>query len=144
MGDIQKNYDLAKEVYAEYGVDNDEALVQLTGLNLSIHCWQGDAVGGFETPERLPGSNETMKVVLGEQQQHEEEGCPPIPAEVIDALMAARETAESNMFARQAVMKIISDLDEYPAAVLWLYDNERRYIEAMDAMGERLAAERGA
>ena len=99
---------------------------------------------GFETPERPPGSNETMKVVLGEQQQHEEEGCPPIPAEVIDALMAARETAESNMFARQAVMKIISDLDEYPAAVLWLYDNERRYIEAMDAMGERLAAERGA
>ena len=68
----------------------------------------------------------------------------PIPDEVIDALYAMRETGESNIFARQAVMKIISDLDDYPGAVWWLYENESRYIEALDAMGERLAAERGA
>ena len=73
-----------------------------------------------------------------------DEAIDPIPEEVVDALYAARETAQSNMFARGAVMKVISDLDDYPAAVLWLYENERRYIEAMNAMGERLAAERGA
>lgn len=63
----------------------------------------------------------------------------PIPDEVIDALEAARDTGEANMIGRQSVMKIISDLDEYPAAVLWLYDNDRRYMEALTAMGERLA-----
>ena len=67
----------------------------------------------------------------------------PIPDEVLDALEAARETNEVNMLGRQSVMKVISDLDEYPAAVLWLYDNPRRYMEALIAMGERLA-ERGA
>ncbi len=67
-----------------------------------------------------------------------------IPEEVLDALEAAREYGGANMFARQAVMKIISDLDEYPAAVLWLYENDGRYMEALIAMGERLAVERGA
>jgi hypothetical protein len=62
-----------------------------------------------------------------------------IPDEVLDALEAARDTGEVNMIGRQSVMKIISDLDEYPAAVLWLYDNDRRYMEALAAMGERLA-----
>ncbi len=66
-----------------------------------------------------------------------------IPAEVLDALEAARETNETNMLGRQSVMKVISDLDDYPAAVLWLYDNPRRYMESLIAMGERLAAERG-
>lgn len=64
----------------------------------------------------------------------------PIPDEVVYALEAARETNETNMLGRQAVMKVISDLDEYPAAVLWLYDNPRRYMEALTAMGERLGA----
>lgn len=67
----------------------------------------------------------------------------PIPDEVLDALEAARDTGKTNMILRQQVMKIISDLDEYPAAVLWLYDNDGRYMEALTAMGERRAVERG-
>lgn len=41
-------YNLAKERYAAYGVDTDQALKALAGISISLHCWQGDDVGGFE------------------------------------------------------------------------------------------------
>ena len=45
---IEQAYRLAKERYASLGVDTDKALKQLAGIPVSIHCWQGDDVGGFE------------------------------------------------------------------------------------------------
>ena len=39
---------LARERYAELGVDVDRALKQLAKIPISLHCWQGDDVGGFE------------------------------------------------------------------------------------------------
>jgi len=45
---VQKSYEIAKEIYAELGVDTDKALENLKNFMLSIHCWQGDDVGGFE------------------------------------------------------------------------------------------------
>jgi L-rhamnose isomerase len=45
---IERAYQLAKERYAELGVDTDQALTQLASIPISIHCWQGDDVGGFE------------------------------------------------------------------------------------------------
>lgn len=39
---------LAKQQYADLGVDVDQALKQLSGIAISMHCWQGDDVGGFE------------------------------------------------------------------------------------------------
>ena len=41
-------FDLACERYAELGVDARQALRRLRDVNLSLHCWQGDDVGGFE------------------------------------------------------------------------------------------------
>jgi L-rhamnose isomerase len=46
---IQKTYDLARERFAELGVDTEAALAKLAKIPISIHCWQGDDVGGFET-----------------------------------------------------------------------------------------------
>lgn len=45
---IEQAYQLAKERYAALGVDTDKALKQLARIPISIHCWQGDDVGGFE------------------------------------------------------------------------------------------------
>jgi L-rhamnose isomerase len=45
---IGQAYQLAKERYAALGVDTDKALQQLARIPISIHCWQGDDVGGFE------------------------------------------------------------------------------------------------
>ncbi len=47
---IKKAYDLAKQEYAEMGVDTDQALKKLDEVAISLHCWQTDDVGGFETP----------------------------------------------------------------------------------------------
>jgi L-rhamnose isomerase len=54
---IEKRYALSQECYAEIGVDTDKALERLQGIALSLHCWQGDDVGGFErTAAGLNGS----------------------------------------------------------------------------------------
>ena len=49
---MSQRYELAKEKYAELGVDTDAALDRLKTVPISLHCWQGDDVGGFEDPER--------------------------------------------------------------------------------------------
>jgi L-rhamnose isomerase len=49
---IQDAYTLAKERYAALGVDTDTALERLSQISISLHCWQGDDVGGFEDPDR--------------------------------------------------------------------------------------------
>jgi L-rhamnose isomerase len=41
-------YILAKETYASRGVDTEEVLKRLNATPISLHCWQGDDVGGFE------------------------------------------------------------------------------------------------
>ena len=43
-------YSFAQETYAALGVDTEEALKRLTCIPISLHCWQGDDVGGFENP----------------------------------------------------------------------------------------------
>ncbi len=48
---IEKAYAIAKEDYAAIGVDTDAVLEKIKGLNISLHCWQTDDVGGFETPD---------------------------------------------------------------------------------------------
>jgi L-rhamnose isomerase len=45
---IEQAYQLAQERYAALGVDTDKALAALARIPVSIHCWQGDDVGGFE------------------------------------------------------------------------------------------------
>lgn len=47
---IERAYALARERYASLGVDVEAALVRLDGIPISIHCWQGDDVRGFEDP----------------------------------------------------------------------------------------------
>ena len=48
-------YEIAKKAYAQYGVDTDSVLQELSSVPISIHCWQGDDVGGFEKPESVLG-----------------------------------------------------------------------------------------
>lgn len=52
---LDSAYDLSRERYAEHGVDVDRALRLLTAIPISIHCWQGDDVGGFENAGQAPG-----------------------------------------------------------------------------------------
>jgi L-rhamnose isomerase len=52
---IEKGYDWARERYARLGVTTDRALEVLRRVPISLHCWQGDDVGGFENEEGLTG-----------------------------------------------------------------------------------------
>ena len=45
---LEQAYARAKQQYADYAVDVDRALGQLASIPISMHCWQGDDVGGFE------------------------------------------------------------------------------------------------
>lgn len=51
MTDVTKRYEEAKAKYAAIGVDTDAALKALQEVKISMHCWQGDDVKGFLTPE---------------------------------------------------------------------------------------------
>jgi L-rhamnose isomerase len=48
---LGKSYANAKERYAALGVDTDAALQKLATIPISLHCWQGDDVAGFESPD---------------------------------------------------------------------------------------------
>lgn len=45
---VEQSYKLARERYATLGVDTEQVLQQLARVPVSLHCWQGDDVGGFE------------------------------------------------------------------------------------------------
>ena len=44
-------YRIAKEIYAELGVDTEAAMARVAEIPVSMHCWQGDDVRGFENPD---------------------------------------------------------------------------------------------
>ncbi|MGI5850591.1 MAG: L-rhamnose isomerase [Clostridiales bacterium] len=46
--DINDSYERAKELYGSFGVDTDRVMEDIKKIPISIHCWQGDDVGGFE------------------------------------------------------------------------------------------------
>jgi L-rhamnose isomerase len=55
MNRIEHAYELARERYAELGVDTEAALRTLVATPISLHCWQGDDVSGFESAGGEPG-----------------------------------------------------------------------------------------
>ncbi len=52
---LEQDYIRAQELYGSWGVDTDEVLAQLKTISISLHCWQGDDVGGFEGEQELTG-----------------------------------------------------------------------------------------
>ncbi|MDD4773431.1 MAG: L-rhamnose isomerase [Eubacteriales bacterium] len=78
-----KAYELAKEIYASIGVDTEAAIAATEKIPISMHCWQGDDVRGFENPEGdLTGGIQTT-------------GNYPGRAKTIDQLKADFEKAAS-------------------------------------------------
>ena len=54
---IKVNYQNAKKVYTQYGVDTEEALKTFRRIPISVHNWQGDDVKGFESFENVHSEN---------------------------------------------------------------------------------------
>ncbi len=56
---MSARYELAKKLYADLGIDTDLAIEKLKNIPISLHCWQGDDVLGFEGAESLSGGIQT-------------------------------------------------------------------------------------
>ena len=52
---IKQAYEIARERYAELGIDTEKALETLQNVQISLHCWQADDVAGFESTGDLTG-----------------------------------------------------------------------------------------
>lgn len=65
-------YSEAKQIYAQYGVDTEKALDTLKNILVSVHCWQGDDVTGFDSRESLSGGIQTTGNYLGKARNPEE------------------------------------------------------------------------
>lgn len=72
MDKLKEFYQAAKEEYAKIGVDTDEALRRLAETKISMHCWQGDDVAGFDQKGPLSGGIQTTGNYLGKPRTPEE------------------------------------------------------------------------
>lgn len=88
MSNTCARYESAKAIYAEVGVDTEAALEKAAGIPISVHCWQGDDVLGFEGAGALTGGIQTT-------------GNYPGRATTPDQLMADIEKAFSLMPGRK-------------------------------------------
>lgn len=65
-------YDYAKKIYSAYGVDTEKALAALAQIPVSVHCWQGDDVKGFDGDGDLSGGIQTTGNYPGSARNFEE------------------------------------------------------------------------
>ncbi|MEA4913465.1 MAG: L-rhamnose isomerase, partial [Christensenella sp.] len=56
---IQQGFEIAKETYAACGVDVEAAVARADAIPVSMHCWQGDDVIGFDGSDSLSGGIQT-------------------------------------------------------------------------------------
>lgn len=66
------SYEVAKSVYSKYGVDTEKVLETLAGVPVSLHCWQGDDVTGFDHDGPLTGGIQTTGNYPGKARTPEE------------------------------------------------------------------------
>ena len=65
-------YEEAKKIYAKYGVDTEKAMERLKNIPISVHCWQGDDVIGFDGSDSLDGGIQTTGNYPGRARTPEE------------------------------------------------------------------------
>ena len=94
----KERYEQAKQMYAAIGVDTDAAIKQLSEIPISMHCWQGDDVCGFEGVEELSGGIQTTGNYPGKARNPEE-----LMADIDKALALIPGTHRINLHASYAI-----------------------------------------
>lgn len=94
------SYKEAKEKYAAYGVDTDKAIEKLKNVSVSLHCWQGDDVRGFDTdPDKpLTGGIQTTGNYPGRARTPEE-----LMADIDKVLLLVPGKVKLNLHASYAI-----------------------------------------
>ncbi len=102
-------YTLAKEEYKALGIDTERAISRLTEIPISVHCWQGDDVIGFEGADSLTGGIQTTGNYIGRARSFEE-----LTADLARAFSLMPGKKRLNLHACYAILGGESvDRDEY-------------------------------
>ncbi len=70
--DNMERYKSAEKIYAAYGVNTEKAIEKIGSIPISVHCWQGDDVTGFDSGEALSGGIQTTGNYPGKARTPEE------------------------------------------------------------------------
>lgn len=97
---VKERYEAAKEIYRAVGVDTDAALEALKNIPVSMHCWQGDDVIGFDGAGALSGGIQATGNYPGRARTPEE-----LMADVDEALSLIPGTHRINLHASYAVFE---------------------------------------
>ncbi len=97
---IKERYESAKEIYAKIGVDTDKAIETLKNVPVSMHCWQGDDVIGFDQKGSLTGGIQTTGNYPGKASTPEE-----LMADLDEALKLIPGKKKINVHASYAIFE---------------------------------------
>ena len=97
---IKEKYEAAKEAYRAIGVDTDAALEALAKIPVSMHCWQGDDVAGFDNPGQLSGGIQATGNYPGKARNPEE-----LMADIDEALSLIPGKHRINLHASYAIFE---------------------------------------
>jgi len=97
---VKELYQSAKEVYGALGVNTDEALEILKNIPISMHCWQGDDVTGFDHDGPLSGGIQTTGNYPGKSRTPQE-----LMADIDKALSLIPGTHKINLHASYAIFE---------------------------------------
>lgn len=100
-------YNYAKKIYAKYGIDTEEAIKKLKEIPISIHCWQGDDVVGFDGGGTISGGIQTTGNYLGRAKNFEE-----LKNDIKEAFSLMPGTKRLNLHASYAINAMV-DRDKY-------------------------------
>lgn len=95
-----ERYNSAREIYGKIGVNTDTAIKILKNIPISIHCWQGDDVGGFDNKGTLSGGIQTTGNYIGKARVPEE-----LMSDMDTALSLVAGTHKINLHASYAVFE---------------------------------------
>lgn len=93
-------YDEAKKIYADFGVDTESALKKLKDVTVSVHCWQGDDVTGFDSRQSLSGGIQTTGNYPGKARTPDE-----LMADIDKALSLIPGKKKLNLHASYAIFE---------------------------------------
>ena len=97
---LTERYQQAKEIYKNIGIDTDAAMKALKDISISIHCWQGDDVAGFEGDTLMSGGIQTTGNYPGKARNPEE-----LMADIDKALSLIPGTHRLNLHASYAIFE---------------------------------------
>ncbi|WP_333677680.1 L-rhamnose isomerase, partial [Muricomes intestini] len=96
----KERYESAKEIYAGVGVDTDQVLETLKSVPISMHCWQGDDVNGFDREGALTGGIQATGNYPGKARTPEE-----LMADIDEALSLIPGKHRINVHASYAIFE---------------------------------------